>query len=148
MASALGSLLGTSWEIYNIDKAVYLDIDENDKWNSTFILLFIQKTGTWILIFTNFVPISLIVTLEIVKFWQGTFMSWDTNMYDADQDYPMKAQTTNINEELGQIEYIFSDKTGTLTCNIMQFKKFSSRAGSFNIENEKDKEGLKNGERS
>ena len=45
----------------------------------------------------------------------------------------MKAQTTNINEELGQIEYIFSDKTGTLTCNIMEFKKFSAEAGSFNF---------------
>ena len=101
MTSAVGSILGTTWEISNIDKATYLDIDEQDKWNSNWFLLFIQKTGTWILIFTNFVPISLIVTLEIVKFWQGTFMSWDVEMYDADQDYPMKAQTTNINEELG-----------------------------------------------
>lgn len=36
----------------------------------------------------------------------------------------MKAQSSNLNEELGQIEYVFSDKTGTLTCNIMEFKKF------------------------
>lgn len=52
-------------------------------------------------LFSNFVPISLILTLEIVKFWQGTFMGWDLEMYDDEQDFYMKAQTTNINEELG-----------------------------------------------
>ena len=38
----------------------------------------------------------------------------------------MRAQSSNLNEELGQIEYVFSDKTGTLTCNVMQFKKFTA----------------------
>ena len=153
VASMIGSAIGTSWMVANVDDATYLSFNKDDKWNTNPILLFIQKTGTWILIFTNFVPISLIVTLEIVKYWQGSFMGFDINMYDTDQDYPCKAQTTNINEELGQIEYIFSDKTGTLTCNIMEFKKFSTTSGSYNfIKDDKlekrndllfvDKEGL------
>ena len=42
------------------------------------------KTGTWILIFTNFVPISLMVTLELVKLWQSIFMSYDVLMFDEE----------------------------------------------------------------
>ena len=91
IASAIGSIIGTSWMTSNIDSATYLGFDPNDAWNTSGGLLFIKTTGTWILIFTNFVPISLIVTLEIVKFWQGSFMGFDVNMYDGDQDFPCKA---------------------------------------------------------
>ena len=90
----------------------------------------------FVLFFRNVVPVSLLVTLELVHFFQGYFMENDADMYDKKQEYKMKTNTTNINEELGQVEYIFSDKTGTLTCNIMEFMKFSSRENAYYAKSE------------
>ena len=64
-------------------------------------------------------------------------MSYDINMFDTNQGMPAGVQASNLNEELGQIEYVFSDKTGTLTQNVMEFKKFSCGAYSYGISNRK-----------
>lgn len=56
---------------------------------------------------------------------QARFISLDVEMYYEPTDTPAMARTSNLNEELGMVKYIFSDKTGTLTCNIMEFKKCS-----------------------
>ena len=75
----------------------------------------LNKFGTWMLLFANFVPISLIVTLEMVKFLQAQFIQWDADIYEVERDMPTKVQSSNLNEQLGQVDYVFSDKTGTLT---------------------------------
>jgi len=118
----IAAIYGTIWENVYESKAFYLDLASQGFHVSVQVL---TKFGTWILIFTNIVPISLIVTLEMVKYLQAFFMGWDYMMYDENLDEPAKVQSSNLNEELGQISHIFSDKTGTLTCNIMEFKKFS-----------------------
>jgi phospholipid-translocating ATPase len=73
--------------------------------------------------FQNLVPISLYISLEIIKTLQAFFIYSDTDMYYERLDYPCTPKSWNISDDLGQIEYIFSDKTGTLTQNVMEFKK-------------------------
>lgn len=60
--------------------------------------------------------------MEVVKFQQAQLINFDLDMYYARTDTPALCRTSSLVEELGQIEYVFSDKTGTLTCNEMEFR--------------------------
>ena len=64
------------------------------------------------------IPISLVVSLELVKVAQAYFIINDKALYVAKNQRKPNVMTSTINEELGQVQYVFSDKTGTLTCNV------------------------------
>ena len=76
-----------------------------------------------LVLYQSLVPISLYISIEIVKTIQAFFIYSDYYMYYEPLDYPCTPKSWNISDDLGQIEYVFSDKTGTLTQNVMEFKK-------------------------
>uniref|UniRef100_A0AAR2LYX2 Phospholipid-transporting ATPase n=1 Tax=Pygocentrus nattereri TaxID=42514 RepID=A0AAR2LYX2_PYGNA len=86
---------------------------------------------SYIIILNTVVPISLYVSVEVLRLGHSYFINWDRKMYYSRKDTPAEARTTTLNEELGQVEFIFSDKTGTLTQNIMVFSKCSINGNTY-----------------
>ncbi|KAI7904565.1 uncharacterized protein BX663DRAFT_502824 [Cokeromyces recurvatus] len=95
---------------------------------------------TFLILFNSFIPISLMVTMEIVKFVQSFLIQSDLDMYYELTDTPAVARSSSLIEELGQVKFVFSDKTGTLTCNEMQFRECSIAGISYAEKVESDKQ--------
>ncbi len=116
-------------------------------YSNGFVQIVINFLTFWILL-SYLVPISLFVTLEIVKFWQGfVFINWDKDMRDPLTGEFARCRNSNLNEDLGKIEYVFSDKTGTLTSNEMQLRQVSIKgqvlgSPNFRLEDHSSLEGL------
>ncbi|TDH70419.1 hypothetical protein CCR75_007062 [Bremia lactucae] len=102
----------------------YLELEDYD---DSVIEVFIYFITT----LASMVPITLYVAITLVKALQGYFMESDLDMYDEESSTPMKVRNMQLNEQLGEISHIFSDKTGTLTCNKMEFRKCSIGGRSY-----------------
>ncbi|KAK2580780.1 hypothetical protein KPH14_011515 [Odynerus spinipes] len=105
--------LNSTWDIYLGEKT------------PTTPLSLITDFLSFTILYNYVVPISLYVTIELQKFLGSFFFGWDVDLYDEESDQPALSNTSDLNEELGQVEYLFSDKTGTLTENSMVFRRCS-----------------------
>lgn len=78
-----------------------------------------------IIVFQVMIPIALYITMDVVNLIQVYFINQDIELYHAPTNTPMLCRTLNIHSDLGQVKFIFSDKTGTLTCNMQTFNQSS-----------------------
>ena len=111
---------GDFWLVYNADRHWYLMEDTDHDWSSWLIIPF-----RFLLLMSLMIPISLKVTLDAVKYVYKLLIDWDLDMVDPETQIAANCNSSALAEDLGQIDYIFSDKTGTLTENVMVFAQCS-----------------------
>ncbi|EDQ88909.1 uncharacterized protein MONBRDRAFT_32498 [Monosiga brevicollis MX1] len=111
------AILSSAWEARQGDEfKMFLNRQSDDATTIGTLQFF-----SYLIVLSNLVPISLYVSVELIRVGQSLLIGWDREMYHKDTDTRAVARTTTLNEELGQIDYVFSDKTGTLTQNVMRF---------------------------
>ena len=106
------------------DSVEYLELDQLNGAGKVVQAIFKDLVTYWVL-FSSLVPISLFVTVELVKYWHGILINDDLDIYYDQTNTPANCRTSSLVEELGMVGFVFSDKTGTLTCNMMEFKQCS-----------------------
>jgi phospholipid-translocating P-type ATPase (flippase) len=117
LVGTIGHLIWDS--VYQINHIWYLRWKPNAGYE--FIVMFFY----FLLLHATFIPVSLYVSMSIARYCQRFFMNNDLEMYYSVTDTPASVRTMTLNEELGQITHVFTDKTGTLTRNVMDFRKAS-----------------------
>ncbi|WMV15425.1 hypothetical protein MTR67_008810 [Solanum verrucosum] len=131
LVSSIGSaVLTRSYAV----KWYYLDVKNgtDSSFNPSMpVLSWLLQFIRALVLYGYLIPISLYVSIEVVKVLQAMLINKDQKMYDDVTDKSVEARTSNLNEELGQVEMILTDKTGTLTCNQMEFRKCSIEGISY-----------------
>ncbi|XP_058890478.1 phospholipid-transporting ATPase IF-like isoform X6 [Acipenser ruthenus] len=130
--AVLSTILKYAWQAESKwDEPWYNQKTEQER-NSSKILRFISDFLAFLVLYNFIIPISLYVTVEMQKFLGSFFIGWDIDLYHEETDQKAQVNTSDLNEELGQVEYVFTDKTGTLTENEMQFRECSINGIKYN----------------
>jgi phospholipid-transporting ATPase len=105
------------------------------------VLNFFENFFLYFVGIAQMIPIALYVQLRMSRMLQSQLMEWDANMVHTipaqfslsgeEETISTKVRTADLNDELGQVGFVFSDKTGTLTQNIMDFRKMSVAGVSY-----------------
>uniref|UniRef100_A0A8C9ZL64 Phospholipid-transporting ATPase n=1 Tax=Sander lucioperca TaxID=283035 RepID=A0A8C9ZL64_SANLU len=117
----INTVLKYAWQADpNRDEPWYNDRTETERQRHIVIRAFTDFLAFMVL-FNYIIPVSMYVTVEMQKFLGSYFIMWDDEMFDKELGERAVVNTSDLNEELGQVEYVFTDKTGTLTENNMEF---------------------------
>mmetsp|Transcript_11491 Transcript_11491/g.18844 ORF Transcript_11491/g.18844 Transcript_11491/m.18844 type:complete len:1109 (-) Transcript_11491:1128-4454(-) len=115
----------------------------SDSGDGSILPLWLEQFFVFFLLYNNFIPISLYVTIELVNLGQAFLVGGDGKMYREELDVACKVKASNLVQELGMVSNVFSDKTGTLTRNEMNLVKFVINGTLYDIPMEKESEQSK-----
>lgn len=97
---------------------------------------------SFIILFNTLLPITMYISCEIAQIAQAFLVQQDLQLFDAQRNCPAIVRTSAVNEELGQVSYVLTDKTGTLTTNEMTLVNFSVAGVSYALSDTRGQDGL------